>query len=54
MSCIRLTVVTTGAHAQQSALLASSGQLIVVTTSGWNSGEATLQRFARSAHKPWG
>jgi D-alanyl-D-alanine dipeptidase len=61
MPCIRLVIslflfsllVSTYGLAQQSAPLASSNQLIVVTTSDWNASEARLQRFERSGHKPW-
>jgi D-alanyl-D-alanine dipeptidase len=59
MRCIRMIIsvflfsVASCALAQQSAPLASSTQLIVVTTSDWNAAEATLQRFERLGHKPW-
>ncbi len=62
MPCIRLLislflfslpVLATGAQAQQSAPLASSTQLLVVTTSDWNAAGARLQRFERLGHKPW-
>ncbi|HLY97777.1 MAG TPA: hypothetical protein VKT33_01805 [Candidatus Angelobacter sp.] len=48
-----LPVPATGAFAQQATPLASSAQLIVVTTSDWNAAEARLQRFERSGHRPW-
>lgn len=47
------SVLAVSALAQQSAPLASSTQLLVVTTSDWSSAEARLQRFERSGHKPW-
>lgn len=60
MPCIRfiislfvLSLLTVSTGAQQSTPLASSAQLIVVTTSDWNAAEARLQRFQRSGHKPW-
>ena len=60
MPCIRfivslfvLSLLTVSTGAQQSAPLASSAQLIVVTTSDWNAAEATLRRLQRSGHKPW-
>ena len=51
-ACLGLVVV--GAQARQSKALASATEIIVVTTSDWNSVNGTMRRYERrNSHQKW-